>query len=1001
MFYAEAFAVADTTHVLRFNIDNGFPSNNVYSLVQDNTGYLWFCTDNGVVKYNGYSFKIFNTSNSLPSNDVWKLSVDSSNRIWLCSHAYQIGYIKNDKYTSIIKLNRIGYPDHLEVYGDTVRFLLRDKYIHIITATDSVVNVKTIKDLHMFTFGPLIDERNNIFGIKFSQLYEGKLTDSIIRFRFRCSLPKQIIADEYLPGDFFIFNHFVYRIGGKRLQFIDLNNCEIREITFSDMGGNKTENFYTSAYNGDSVQFITNKAIYSFDSNAVLKRRTSFNTTLKTTSQVSWLFVDNFKNSWYATTLDGCFGYLRNSGLFNLNKKYDPLFETKCVGVGENGYTYWWDKKKFFLYKIDSNNHIEKSAFPNNIIMRGVGEGQNDELLLASNTILLAYKNYAFHNLLNDFKFKHFFKIMNLVDTLEFKDSTQINILFQNGRRIRQIDSTQFLILGVNSLSVLTFKDSIAYCNILDEERYTNVTYDSGSGNFIIYNVNKILLYNKTTSKILKIEPEFLNIFKINSIINIRADRHANVYILYNQGLFLYNYKLNRCLYIHCPFDLSNSLMQVNDGILYIAGMFGIAYAKISGPLSISDFSIAPNSKLLYYKYISDFIINKNKQIFINTDKGLYTFSTNALLSNNNLFKSTDPNFIRLVLNYPTQRSIKNGDTLKINERIQNIELDAINFLGSGNVKFLYAIEGHNTVWQQNASGEVFIGNLKPNIYYKVKCIVKDDLWESRETDFYLYIPPLWWQTRTAKSIFWISGSLVVIIFILAIILLTRFIVARSNEKKRILTELELRAIYAQINPHFIFNTLSSALFFINKKRFDDAYVHVNKFSRLLRAYIKSSQDRYITLAEEIEMLKNFIELQKTRFEEKFNYQIIVDNKVPIKSIKIPSLLLQPLVENAINHGLFHKKGEGLLILKFLQGENSKELICIIDDNGVGRVKAREIKKASAVQNESYGTKLTKQLIDIFKKYEHMDIYLEYIDKELPETGTIVKLTLKNINYVA
>jgi len=429
--------------------------------------------------------------------------------------------------------------------------------------------------------------------------------------------------------------------------------------------------------------------------------------------------------------------------------------------------------------------------------------------------------------------------------------------------------------------------------------------------------------------------------------------------------------------------------------------MFGVAYARINGPLIISDFSIAPNSKLLYYKYVSDFIINKNKQIFINTDKGLYTFSTSTLLSNNNLFKSADPNFTRLVLNYPRQCKIKNGDTLKISERIQNINLDAINFLGSGNVKFLYRIGGHGSAWQQNASGEIFIGNLKPNIYYKVKCIIKDDLWESGERDFYLFIPPLWWQTNTAKTIFWIGGSSIVVTFILAIILLTRFIVARSNEKRRMLTELELRAIYAQINPHFIFNTLSSALFFINKKRFDDAYVHVNKFSRLLRAYIKSSQDRYITLAEEIEMLKNFIELQKTRFEEKFDYQIIVDNKIPIKNVKIPSLLLQPLVENAINHGLFHKKGSGLLLLKFIQGENSKELICIIDDNGVGRAKAKEIKKASAVQQESYGTKLTRQLIEIFKKYEHMDIYLEYIDKELPETGTIVKLTLKNIDYVA
>ena len=112
-------------------------------------------------------------------------------------------------------------------------------------------------------------------------------------------------------------------------------------------------------------------------------------------------------------------------------------------------------------------------------------------------------------------------------------------------------------------------------------------------------------------------------------------------------------------------------------------------------------------------------------------------------------------------------------------------------------------------------------------------------------------------------------------------------------------------------------------------------------------------------------------------------------------------MLLQPLVENAINHGLFHKSGSGLLILKFLQGANNTELICIIEDNGVGRKRAGEIKLERIVEKESHGTRLTQQLIQIYKDYEHMDIFLEYTDKPEPETGTIVKLTIKNIKYVA
>ena len=166
-----------------------------------------------------------------------------------------------------------------------------------------------------------------------------------------------------------------------------------------------------------------------------------------------------------------------------------------------------------------------------------------------------------------------------------------------------------------------------------------------------------------------------------------------------------------------------------------------------------------------------------------------------------------------------------------------------------------------------------------------------------------------------------------------------------------------------------------------------------------MRAYLKSSQDRYITIADEIEMLRNYIDLQRTRFEGKFDFTIEIDNKLPVRDIKIPSLLLQPLVENAINHGLFHKGEGGLLQLKFMQGSSNDELICIIEDNGIGRERSKEINKNNTARGESYGTKLTRQLIDVYKEFEKINIYLEYIDKQAPETGTIVKLTIKNIKY--
>jgi len=192
---------------------------------------------------------------------------------------------------------------------------------------------------------------------------------------------------------------------------------------------------------------------------------------------------------------------------------------------------------------------------------------------------------------------------------------------------------------------------------------------------------------------------------------------------------------------------------------------------------------------------------------------------------------------------------------------------------------------------------------------------------------------------------------------------------------------------------------LGSALLLIQKKNMDGAYIHISKFSRLLRAYIKSARNKYITLEEEINNLRTYTDLQQTRFKDKFDVEIIVDADLNVKHVKIPTLLLQPIVENAINHGLFHKKEQGHLKIEFRMDELKNEIVCIIDDNGIGRKQAKLIKEQSAIKEESYGDQLIKDLIAIFNKYEKTNIQINYIDKESPLTGTIVELRIRNYQY--
>jgi LytS/YehU family sensor histidine kinase len=138
--------------------------------------------------------------------------------------------------------------------------------------------------------------------------------------------------------------------------------------------------------------------------------------------------------------------------------------------------------------------------------------------------------------------------------------------------------------------------------------------------------------------------------------------------------------------------------------------------------------------------------------------------------------------------------------------------------------------------------------------------------------------------------------------------------------------------------------------------------------------------------------------LQQTRFENKFDFEIIIDGEI-LNHKKIPSLLLQPLVENAITHGLLNKEEKGHLTIKFKTNKTNDEIICVIDDDGVGREAARIIENEIESKTESFGSDLIKELINIFNTNEDIKIDIQYFDKTIPDTGTTVTITIKELSH--
>jgi len=214
---------------------------------------------------------------------------------------------------------------------------------------------------------------------------------------------------------------------------------------------------------------------------------------------------------------------------------------------------------------------------------------------------------------------------------------------------------------------------------------------------------------------------------------------------------------------------------------------------------------------------------------------------------------------------------------------------------------------------------------------------------------------------------------------------------------KRRAAELEMQALRAQMNPHFIFNALSSVNRFILKNDPDKASDYLTRFSRLIRLVLVNSQREVIFLDEEIEMLHLYLEMEQLRFKNAFEFTIRCAEHVDASQVTIPPLLVQPFCENAIWHGLMHSEEKGLLDISFKLENNI--LYCAITDNGVGREKAAELGSKSAEKIKSLGLQLTRERLALFNEDNNVETSYtieDIFDSNGNVTGTKVILHIRD-----
>lgn len=495
--------------------------------------------------------------------------------------------------------------------------------------------------------------------------------------------------------------------------------------------------------------------------------------------------------------------------------------------------------------------------------------------------------------------------------------------------------------------------------------------------------------------------------FSKNRLYNLRGELYhnfANIYsttdttkanFYYNESFALYDSTQNR---------IGQNRLKVAIGYYHLYDLGDLKSAERMFQQSLAYAESFKDTKILIESYqglaylkIEQFVANKDekhfmealgylkKQLSLQKENFYFTYELMGYLyrekfNSNTLPKSTIANLDSAIVNYKKavfyaqkEGAIETMETLGNNisklcalrNKRFNISCDSL--FGNSPTNFLY--ESYNGI----------VKNITKNLEVANKKIRK---YEKREQEVIH-------QQRISRN--WLITFLSLGFFVLIFLL-----VLQRLQQKRLIAKME--ALRAQINPHFIANSLNAIESLVNLNKRKEASKYLVHFSRLSRRILNGSRQAFVSLSEEIETLEHFLALEQLRFRDKLNYDIQVQESLNLKLIQVPAMILQPYVENAIWHGIKPKEGAGLL--KIIIEKDKKQLVCIIEDNGIGRIKAKALRKNSILKHKSQGMQISKERLEALGKMKGAKVQiidLEDKDKNALGTRVILRLPLKLI----
>ncbi len=931
---------------------DGLPDIEFYSVLEDKEGFIWLAADKGLFRYDGREFKNY-THPDKRALSVFGLKLDAKGRVWCNNISGQYFYVENDSlhlFKDLKEINKRGnlatfliYKKHLIIkdYGSIIKISIEDNKKHVKNVADSIRASFINNDTLFF-----LKIKKLLFSV------DGEKLKKKITFKSEDYLKGRQWRNTFKGNKQFYYS-YDFNKTEKKARFVKRNKDRIIEIPLPEkLINNYTIDFYTE---NDFLWFCTEQdgvLLYKYDNGKLIYKRNFFKG-----KSVTSVIKDRNNNYWFTTKREGIY-IIPNIYIEKYDLKEDAnnisamhKFKDSSVLFGSTkGHLAILDKKNRKIKYIKSKDNQKVNA---------ICTTEKDAYISLKNS------SYRYSKKLNKLYNKS--SKIKLFNVKDLSVTNNENILFALYGSAEILDTKTKKAKRLKSKRAYT-----TYCSKISNNIY--VGYVDG---LEMYDVNlraTKILFNK--------KPIFA--------IDIDETKDGTIWVsTFKDGLI--KIKNGKAIVNYTKKD---GLLSNQTGI--VKGDGNILWVTTNKSLQVlntktGEFKTLTKKDGITSFHISDIVLFENA-LFYSSNEGLFEVNREKVFDKSKIF---DFYFTDVFINdvkFPKQKKYNLASDSK---KIQ-FSFHTNGFLSEEDVIYKYRLLGASDAWSTISEGinQVTFNNLASGNYtFELKATYTIDGSETEVKSVEIKIQLPFYK----KTAFIIGSFLIVLLSVLFIVrkrikkirITQKRLLEKERMQKQIVTS-KLESLQSQMNPHFIFNALNSIQNLVLKENKYDAYNYLTKFSLLMRENLNMSKKSFVDFEEEKQMLTKYLELEKLRFGRDFKYDIIIKDK--IENIKIPAMIIQPYIENAIKHGLLHKeRGDKKLVISFYK---ETVLKCVIEDNGVGMEVSKKIKKENGNNKESFSTKAINDRMFFLKNYYKTDIGIFY--KNVSEgTKVVIKIPYK------